>query len=352
MKAIIPAAGLGTRLRPLTYTQPKPALKLAGRPIIQHAIDNLVAAGIHEIAVIVSDLTSDAIRAAVEGQAQAQLTFINQPQMLGIGNAVKVARDWVAGDDFCVYLGDNLFQHGVKAYTDMFSAQKPAALLALVEVEDPTSFGVAELDGDRIVRLVEKPKVPPSNLAVAGVYCFSNTIFDILETLEPSARGEYEITDAIQQLIDRDLVVMGRRVEGWWKDTGRPFDLIDANRLLLEDMEPVMNGQITNSRVSGRVSLGAGSTVTDSVIVGPVMIGENVTLTHAYVGPFTAIGSGTTISRAEVEHSVIDEEVRIEDVETRLQDCLIGLRASVRGGKRVPRTLSLTLSDTSSVELT
>ncbi|WP_027482700.1 glucose-1-phosphate thymidylyltransferase [Deinococcus pimensis] len=352
MKAIIPAAGLGTRLRPLTYTQPKPALKLAGRPIVQHAIDHLVAAGIRDIGIVVSDLTSDAIRAAVDGQKEARLTFINQPQMLGLGNAVKVAREWVAGDDFCVYLGDNLFQQGVKAYVDMFRERGADALLALVEVDDPTSFGVAELDGDRIVRLVEKPKVPPSNLAVAGVYCFRNVIFDVLETLAPSARGEYEITDAIQALIDGGHTVLGRRVQGWWKDTGRPFDLIDANRLLLEDLEPSMNGEVSNSRISGRVVIGAGSTVTDSVIVGPVMIGENVTLTHAYVGPFTSIGSGTTLSRAEVEHSVIDEYVRIEDVETRLQDCLIGLRASVRGGKRVPRTLSFTLSDTSSVELT
>ncbi|AFZ66513.1 glucose-1-phosphate thymidylyltransferase [Deinococcus peraridilitoris] len=351
MKAVIPAAGLGTRLRPLTYTRPKPVLRVAGKPIIRHAIDNLVAAGIHDIGIVVSDLTRQDIMQAIDGLSGVNVEYIDQRETLGLGHAVKMARDWIAGDDFCVYLGDNLFQKGVLDYIEMFQAQRPDALIALVEVADPSSFGVAEMNGDRIMRLVEKPKVPPSNLAVAGVYCFQNRIFDILETLQPSARGEYEITDAIQQLIEQGGVVMGRRVEGWWKDTGRPYDLIDANRLLLEELEPRNDGEVHDSRITGRVAIGSGSTVTNSVIVGPALIGRNVTLENAYVGPFTSIGSGSTIRDSEVEHSVIEEEVVIDHVDTRLQDCLIGLRASVRGGKRVPRTLSFTLSDASSVEL-
>ncbi len=352
MKAVIPAAGLGTRLRPLTYTRPKPVLRVAGKPIIRHAIDNLIAAGIHEIGIVVSDLTREDIRTAVDGVANATVTFIDQHETLGLGHAVKMARDWIGQDNFCVYLGDNLFEHGVKGYVDTFQETGADALIALVEVENPSAFGVAEMDGDRIRRLVEKPKDPPSNLAVAGVYCFKPRIFEILETLPPSARGEYEITDAIQQLIEQGAMVMGRRVKGWWKDTGRPFDLIDANRLLLEAIEPSILGQVTDSRITGRVAIGEGSRVVNCVILGPALIGKDVVLENAYIGPFTSIGSGSVVRNAEIEHSVIDEQVRIEDVETRLQDCLIGLKASVRGGNRVPRTLSMTLSDASSVELT
>ena len=351
MKAVIPAAGFGTRLRPLTYTRPKPVLPVAGKPIICHAIDNLMAAGIRDIGLVVSDLTREAIEQAVETVAGARVSYINQPKMLGIGNAVRLAQEWVGRDDFCVYLGDNLFEHGVKAYVETFQARRPDALIALVEVEDPSAFGVVELDGERVRRLVEKPKNPPSNLAVAGVYCFAPSVFDILAELPPSPRGEYEITDALQGLIDGGGTVLGQRVQGWWKDTGRPYDLIDANRLLLEHLEPNLAGEIENSRVSGRVRLGAGARVVNSVVVGPALIGENVVLEDAYVGPFTSIGAGSVIRRAEVEHSVIDEQVTIEDVATRLQDCLIGPRASVTGGKRVPRTLALTLSDASVVEL-
>lgn len=352
MKAVIPAAGLGTRLRPLTYTRPKPVLRVAGKPIIRHAIDNLVAAGIHDIGIVVSDLTQEDIMRAVDGLKGVEVVYIDQRETLGLGHAVKMAREWIGGADFCVYLGDNLFQHGVRSYIDAFEAARPDALIALVEVENPSSFGVAEMNGDRIVRLVEKPKEPPSNLAVAGVYCFQNKIFDILETLPMSARGEYEITDAIQRLIDDGAMVMGQRVEGWWKDTGRPYDLIDANRLLLEELEPCNEGEVEDSRVTGRVSIGRGTRVVNSVIVGPALIGANVTLENAYVGPFTSIGAGSSVRNAEVEHSVIEDEVTIENVDTRLQDCLIGLRASVKGGKRVPRTLSMTLSDASVVELT
>ncbi|PYE55894.1 glucose-1-phosphate thymidylyltransferase [Deinococcus yavapaiensis] len=352
MKGVIPAAGLGTRLRPLTYTRPKPVLPVAGKPIIVHAIDNLVAAGVTDIGIVVSDLTHEAIESVVGQSSASSITYIWQRETLGLGHAVKMARDWLGDDDFCVYLGDNLFEFGVSEYIQAFESSRPDAVIALVEVENPTAFGVAQMEGDRIVRLVEKPKNPPSNLAVAGVYCFTNKILRILEDLAPSARGEYEITDAIQGLIEAGGPVLGHRVSGWWKDTGKPFDLIDANRLLLEALEPQVDGEVVNSRISGRVVIGAGSVVRDSIIVGPALIGENVVIENAYVGPFTSIGSKSVIRAAEVECSVIDESVTIDSVDTRLQECLIGLRASVRGGKRVPRTLGLTLSDASIVELT
>ncbi|MGI8746827.1 MAG: glucose-1-phosphate thymidylyltransferase, partial [Deinococcus sp.] len=271
---------------------------------------------------------------------------------LGLGNAVLMGREFVGNDDVCVYLGDNLFEEGVGAYVQTFRQQGADAVIGLVEVENPRAFGVAQMDGTRIVRLVEKPKDPPSNLAVAGVYCFSPKIFEQLAVLKPSARGEYEITDAIQALIEAGGKVLGETVRGWWKDTGQPRDLIDANRLLLERLESDVQGRTENSRVSGRVQLAPTALVINSKIVGPALIGEGVVIEDSYIGPFTSIGAGTVIRRSEVEHSVIEQECIIEDVSTRLQDCLIGLRAVVRGGRRIPRTLKLTLSDASIVELT
>ena len=352
MKAIIPAAGFGTRMRPLTFTRPKPVLNVAGKAIIVHAIETLRAAGITEIGIVVSEMTRPAVQQATENLPGVTLAFIEQTEMLGLGHAVLMARAWVGDDDVCVYLGDNLFEEGVGAYIGLFQRERPDAVIGLVEVENPQAFGVAELDGQRIVRLVEKPKDPPSNMAVAGVYCFNNRIFEQLSLLKPSARGEYEITDAIQGLIDSGGVVLGQAVHGWWKDTGQPRDLIEANHLLLEHLKNSVLGSVEDSRLTGPVHLAATAVVRNSKIVGPAMIGEGVVIENAYIGPFTSIGPGSVIRNAEVEHSVIEQECVIENVETRLQDCLIGLRAVVRGGRRIPKTLKLTLSDASIVELT
>ncbi|SEJ53336.1 glucose-1-phosphate thymidylyltransferase [Deinococcus reticulitermitis] len=351
MKAIIPAAGLGTRLRPLTFTRPKPVLRVAGQPIIRHAIYTLQTAGIDDIGIVVSDITRDEIADAVRRVAGARITLINQHDQLGLGHAVLTAREWVGQDDFCVYLGDNLFEHGAAPFTEHFQRERPDALIALVEVQDPTAFGVAELDGDRIVRLVEKPKTPPSNLAVAGLYCFTPRIFEQLDGMPPSARGEYEITDGIQRLIEAGGQVLGQRVEGWWKDTGRPQDLLDANRLLLERLQENVQGEVEGSRLSGRVVVPASARVVRSKIVGPVLLGENVVVEDAYIGPFTSIGRDSVIRQAEIEHSVVDAGAVIEGVTTRLQDCLIGVKAQVRGGRTLPRTHKLTVSDASVIEL-
>jgi glucose-1-phosphate thymidylyltransferase len=351
MKAIIPAAGLGTRLRPLTYTRPKPVLPVAGAPIIVHALRTLANAGLNEVGIIVSDATRSEIEHALQNVPDLNTTLIDQHKQLGLGHAVMTAREWVGQDDFCVYLGDNLFEYGAIPFIKRFKKDRPAAVIALIEVADPTAFGVAELNGERITRLVEKPKVPPSNLAVAGLYCFTPEIFEVLEGMPPSARGEYEITDAIQGLIDRGKTVLGQRVCGWWKDTGRPADLLDANRLLLEQIIGDVQGEVTDSRLTGRVVVPASARVIRSKIVGPVLLDENVVIEDAYIGPFTSVGRGSVIREAEVEHSVVDAEARIECLQTRLQDCLIGVRAQVRGGRTVPRTHKLTISDASVVEL-
>lgn len=351
MKAIIPAAGLGTRLRPLTFTRPKPVLPVAGQPIIRLAIKTLAEAGIRDIGVVVSDITREEIQHALDGVQDVQVTLINQHEQLGLGHAVLTARSWVGQDDFCVYLGDNLFEHGAAPFVSQFQQDKPEALIALVEVENPTAFGVAELDGEQIIRLVEKPKNPPSKLAVAGLYCFTPAIFDVLDGMPPSARGEYEITDGIQGLIERGARVLGRRVDGWWKDTGRPEDLLDANRLLLEKIEADVQGAVEDSQITGRVIIPASATVLRSKIVGPVLLGENVWVEDAYIGPFTSVGADSVVRQAEIEYSSIDAGALIEKVDIRLQDCLIGVKAQVCGGQRRPRALKLTISDASVVEL-
>jgi glucose-1-phosphate thymidylyltransferase len=352
MKGLILAAGRGTRLRPLTYTRPKPLLNVANRPILAYAIHNLREAGISEIGIVVSEENREEIGLAVEGTAGVNISLILQEQPKGLAHAIMVSQPWLGESDFCVYLGDNLFEHGVIAYRQAFTSEKPAALVALVQVPDPRQFGVAVLDTDgRIERLLEKPAEPPSNLAVAGVYCFTSAIHAIIATLEPSTRGEYELTDAISGLLATGQVVRGLEVVGWWKDTGRPSDMLDANRLLLEHIEPFDHGTVEDSLLVGRVQVETGAIIRRSKIVGPVLIGAGAVIEDAYIGPFTSIAANAHIRRVEIEFSVIDEEAVIEDVPTRLQECLIGRKASVRGVSRVPKTHKLVLSDMSDLEL-
>ncbi len=352
MKALIPAVIFGTQMRPLTFTRPKPILNIAGKPIIVHAIEALLGAGITEIGIVVSETTRLAVQQATENLAGVQVSFIEQTEMLGLGDAVLTGRDWVGADDFCLYLGDNLFQEGVRDAVQLFQEQRPDAVLGLVEVSSPRSVAVAELAGSKVVQIVEHPENLDSHLAVAGIYCFSSRIFDHLAQLTLPARGEYDITSAVQGLIERGGTVLGHTVKGWWKDTNQPRDLVEANHLLLEHLEGSVLGTVEESDLSGPVVLPASARVRNCKIIGPAVIGENVLIENAYIGPFTSIGAGSIIRDAEIEHSVIEPECLIENVETRLQDCLIGLKAVVRGGRRVPKTLKFTLSDASVVELT
>lgn len=351
MKGLIPAAGLGTRLRPLTYTRPKPLLRVANRPIIAYAIANLRAAGIDDIALVVSDQTRLDIENAIGDADGGRVTLIRQEEQLGLAHAIKVSREWLGDEDFCVYLGDNLFEEGVGRYVRSFQQEPCDAVVALVRVPDPRQFGVAITDDrGRITRLVEKPKDPPSDLAVAGVYCFSPRVHEVIEHLRPSSRNEYEITDAITGLM-QDGEVRGVEVSGWWKDTGRPEDLLDANRLLLETVEERQEGTVEGSRIVGRVRIEPGATIRDSTVMGPAIVGAGALLDGAWVGPFTSVGANATLRRVEVQFSVIDEEAELTDLPVRLQECLIGRRATVRGSAAVPRVHRLILSDMSSLEL-
>jgi glucose-1-phosphate thymidylyltransferase len=352
VKGVIPAAGLGTRLRPLTYTRPKPLLKVANKSIIVYAIENLRDAGISEIALVVSDQTRLDIESIVGTVPGVQLSLVRQDEQLGLAHAVKVAQDWLGDSDFCVYLGDNLFEEGVGEYVRVFHEEKVDAAIALVRVPDPRQFGVAVMDeAGGITKLLEKPKDPPTNLAVAGVYCFTPAIHDVIRDLQPSARGEYEITDAITGLITAGKRVRGVEVVGWWKDTGRPDDLLDANRLLLEKIDDEVLGDVRDSRLVGRVRVEAGAVIENSTIIGPAVVGPGASLIETYIGPFTSIGANARLSRVEVEFSVIDEEAELENVPVRMQECLIGRKATVSGSDRIPRAHRLILSDTSSLEL-
>jgi glucose-1-phosphate thymidylyltransferase len=351
VKGLIPAAGLGTRLRPLTYTLPKPLLSVTNKPIIRYAIEDLRDAGITDIGIIVSDF----VRAALEKEGLevegVNISYVRQADQLGIAHAVKQAKEWLAGDDFCLYLSDNLFEHGVKRYVETFEAERPDAVIALVRVPNPREFGVAVLDdAGHVVKILEKPKEPPSDLAVAGVYCFKNRVLEVIDNLQPSARGEYEITDAIQGLMQVGTV-RGLEVTGWWKDTGRHDDLLDANRLLLERIDPEILGQIGDSRLVGHVRVEAGATLEGCTVIGPALIGAGSKLSNVYVGPFTSIGENVHMQDMEIEFSIVQDEAKLENIVVRLSECLIGRKAQVKGSVRIPRVHRLVLSDTSVVEL-
>jgi glucose-1-phosphate thymidylyltransferase len=347
MKGLILAAGRGTRLRPLTHTRPKPVIRVAGRPIIHYAVENLLQAGVKEIGVVVSPETEKDLRLALEG---FPVRFVLQEEPQGLAHAVAVARDFLGESPFVLYLGDNLFQKGIGPYLEAFR-EGVSAVLALVRVQDPRQFGVAVMEEDRIVRLVEKPKEPPSDLAVAGVYVFSPEVWEVIPGLKPSARGEYEITDAIQALIDRKKRVVGVEVQGWWKDTGRPEDLLDANRLLLEELAPRVEGEVVESALTGRVVVKKGARVMRSTVIGPAFIGEGAVVEGAYVGPFTSLGPGVRVAGSEVEYAILEDHAVLEDVPVRLQESILGAGARVMSRNGLPRAHRLILGDLSQVEL-
>ena len=350
MKGLILAAGHGTRLRPLTYTRPKPVIRVAGRPIITYAVENLLAVGVREIGVVVSPKTHDEVVTALKGIAEARFTFLTQENPQGIAHAVAVAREWLGNDSFLLYLGDNLFENGVGALVEAFENERPSAAIALVEVANPTQFGVAVVEKGRIRRLVEKPKDPPSNLAVAGVYAFTPEIHEIIRDLRPSARGEYEITDAIQGLLDAGKPVLGVPVTGWWKDTGRPDDLLEANRLLLSNLQRRIEGEVGGeSRIEGAVVVEPGARVHNARVLGPALIARGAVVENAFVGPYTSVGPEAVVRDAEVEHSILEARARLEGV--RIHSSLLGVGAEVRRHDRRPRTPRLVLGDLSRVEV-
>ena len=358
MKGLILSGGAGTRLRPITHTSAKQLVPIANKPILFYGIEAMAAAGIREIGIIIGE-TGNEIRSAVGDGSQfgVAVTYIPQDAPLGLAHCVLIARDFLADDDFVMYLGDNMLEQGLNEFVDEFEsarlgADAPTAQILLCHVDDPRQFGVAEVTKDgHVVRLVEKPQNPPSDLALVGVYLFDKTIHDAVRAIKPSARGELEITDAIQWLVDQGRIVHHKVLEGWWLDTGKKDPLLECNRLVLEVLEPKNDGEVdAASQIEGRVVIEAGAVVTHSRIRGPVVIGAGSVVDHSYIGPYTSLGRNCQVRHSEMEHSVVLDGSSIVDIH-RMTDSLIGRDVQVTKSAQKPKALRLMLGDDSKVEL-
>ncbi|MCX6519187.1 MAG: glucose-1-phosphate thymidylyltransferase [Actinobacteria bacterium] len=352
MKALILAGGAGTRLRPITHTSAKQLVPVANKPILFYGIEAMVAAGIVEIGVIVGDTRDEVMAALGDGSKWgAEITFIPQDAPLGLAHCVLIAADFLGDDDFVMYLGDNLLEQDLGAFVKAFESERdgvdpPSAQILLKRVPDPHRFGIAELDdAGNVVRLVEKPADPPTDLALVGVYLFDKTILDAVRAIQPSPRGELEITDAIQWLVDQGKRVRQEELTGWWIDTGKLTPLLEANRLLLEKIETRIDGTVDESSVlDGRVVVEAGATVTNSTLRGPLVIGAGAVIEDSFVGPFSAVGNDCIVRHSEIEHSVIMDGSTIRDI-PRLEDSLIGKDVVVSRTQVRPRALRLMVGD-------
>jgi len=351
MKGLILSGGKGTRLRPLTYTGAKQLIPIANKPVLFYAIEDLVEAGITDIGIIVGD-TGDQIRAAVgDGSAfGARVTYIDQDAPLGLAHAVRTAQDYLGDDRFVLFLGDNFIRDGIVPLVEEFRSGQMSCQLLLYHVPNPESFGVADVQGRRVIRVVEKPKVPPSDLAIVGIYMFDHNVFEAIERIKPSARGELEITDTIQVLIDQGYHVEPKIIGGWWIDTGKHADMLEANRLILETQEPLLLGTVDeSSQIYGRVVVQSGARVRNSVIRGPAIIGEESDIVDSYVGPFTSIYHHCLVQASEIEHSIVLEGSRIVDVPNRIEESLIGRNVEISRSAIKPRAYKLMLGDFSKV---
>jgi glucose-1-phosphate thymidylyltransferase len=361
VRALILCGGAGTRLRPITHTSAKQLVPVANKPILFYGIEDIVAAGIEEVGIIVGD-TADEIRSAVgDGSAWGiRVTYIEQHEPLGLAHCVLIAREFLGAEEFVMYLGDNLLQQGLRPFVERFAAdrseqdaaRRPVAQILLAHVDDPRQFGVAEVDAaGHVLGLIEKPSDPPSDLALVGVYLFDQHIHDAVRAIEPSPRGELEITDAIQWLLDRGHVVTHDVLIGWWLDTGKKDPLLESNRRILEVLEPATHGSVdADSTIEGRVVIEKGAIVTASRVRGPAIIGEGTTVTNSYVGPFTSIAAECVIRDSELEHSVVLEGSTLIGV-AGIADSLIGRSVEVVRSDQRPRALRLMLGDDSRVEL-
>ncbi|TVP61641.1 MAG: glucose-1-phosphate thymidylyltransferase [Leptolyngbya sp. LCM1.Bin17] len=357
MKGLILSGGKGTRLRPLTHTGAKQLVPVANKPILWYGIESLVAAGITDIGIIINPETGAEIqdKTGDGGQFGAKITYILQTEPAGLAHAVKVAQPFLQDAPFVMYLGDNLIQDSLDSFLQRFQENRSDALIMLKSVANPSAFGVAKvMDDGQVVGLVEKPTVPPSNLALVGVYFFAPTIHKAIATIAPSPRGELEITDAIQVLIDGGQRVDACQLAGWWLDTGKKDDLLAANSIILDDLTLATNGGHVDehSRVTGRVSIGAGSRIIHCTIRGPVVIGNDCHLEHCYIGPYSSIADRVTLVEADLEHSVVLADAKVVGVHHRIVDSLIGQRAHLTEALRRPKALRFMIGDDSQVELT
>ncbi len=354
MKGLILSGGTGTRLRPITFTSAKQLVPVANKPILFYAIETVRDAGVTDIGIIVGETKGEVMKAVGDGSSfGVKVTYIEQEAPLGLAHAVKIAEDFIGAEPFVMFLGDNLIKEGIRGLVEEFERDRPNCQILLARVKNPSQFGVAELDCDgRIKRLIEKPKDPPSDLALVGVYMFDSHVFEAVNAIEPSWRNELEITDAIQYLLDEGYVVKPHIIDGWWKDTGKLEDILEANRIMLEDIDADIRGTVEGeSQVHGRVIIEEGARVVDSVIRGPVVIGKNSEIVGSYVGPFTSIHENVRLIGSEVEHSIILADCVIENVGARIEDSLLGRNVKMHKSDTKPRAYRLMVGDNSQVEV-
>ena len=354
MKGVILHGGSGTRLRPLTYSGPKQLIPIANKPVSQYALEDIESCGIDEVAIILGRTFPELVREYYGDGSKYGVTirYIQQDEPRGIAHAIGLCEDFVGGEDFVVYLGDNILQHGMGIHASRFREGQYEAMVLLKEVDDPSRFGVAQLDeAAKLVKLVEKPKQPPSNLAVIGVYFLRPSIFKSIKSLKPSWRGEIEVTDAIQGLMDTGLKVGYSMLDGWWFDTGKKDDILEVNALVLDERaKGEMAGESINSKVSGRVQVAKGCRIVNSTIRGPVAIAENCVIEDSFIGPHTSIGMSSRVKDSNIENCVLLEGSELDGVE-RLEESLIGKHSKVRQDARNRRTLKVHLGDYSEVVL-
>lgn len=351
IKGLILAAGEGSRLFPITYTRAKPLVPVAGRPILVYVVEKLRAVGIKHIGVVVNPLNGPEIESYLQSSyPEINWQIIVQQQPLGLAHAVKVSHDFLKDSPFVMLLGDNLFSASLEELVSQMQSTKPDCVLQLREVKDPRAFGVAEVNGTKVIRLVEKPNEPRSNLAIAGIYGFSSKIFETIDTIKPSARGELEITDAIQALIEQNGNVVWSQLKGWWKDTGRREDLLSANSIILSSLNTENNGILKNCVCNGNVYIGKNSVIKRSCIRGPVWIGDNCLIKGADIGPNVAIGNGCFIKDCEIEDSILMDGVEIHGLIRVLCNSVIGNRCKLLNDRKGRTKLTLFLSDRSYID--
>jgi len=353
MKALVLSGGAGTRLRPITYTSAKQLVPVANKPVLFYGLEAIREAGITDVGVVVGDTAAEIREALGDGSALGlSVTYIPQDRPLGLAHAVLIARDFLGDDDFVMYLGDNFIVGGISHLVDEFRQTRPDAQILLTRVPNPTSFGVAELDSTgRVIGLEEKPAVPKSDLALVGVYLFTPAVHEAVRKIQPSGRGELEITHAIQWLIDERMDVRSSTITGYWKDTGNVADMLEVNRAVLETTEPECLGTVdAATEIIGRVRIERGATVTRSRIVGPVIIGADCAIVDSYIGPFTSVSDGCRIDGSEIEFSIVLRDASIRGVR-RIEASLIGRGVEVTPAPPVPAAHRLVLGDHSKVQI-
>ena len=352
MKALITAGGHGTRLRPITHTKNKHLIPIANRTMLSYSLKFAAEAGITEAGIIINQGDTE-----IEGEFGSgsdlglKITYIPQEAPLGLAHVVKIAQPFIGDENFIFYLGDNILVGGIRKFIDEFESNGSNCHLVLSKVSDPERFGVPEIEGDKIIGVEEKPTEPKSSFAVTGIYLYDSSIFEAVNNIEPSARGELEISDAHQYLLDNGRNVTFSEITGWWKDTGKASDLLEANRLVLDNLQEERNGTVENSNVTGRVSIGEGSKVIGSTIRGPAILGKDVIVENAYIGPHTAIADGCRIIGSELEYSILMERTSIIDVQTRIESSLIGYDAEVIRGSAKPKSHRLLIGDQSRIQI-